>query len=200
MFTIDLNSIKNAKANNQVFFYKNAFSNTLNWEDFYKLFLMAYMKKRIDFISFASMNIDRCDDLTEKFSPIIQELSKIHPGKYISVLSIIHMLSKDNIKIENEYYEKFYKNFVKVNPNKKIKIDNVKDPFIPTKHKDEVDGFFIQCEGQTKWTIYYEDLENTYILNKGDLIYVPCGILHSVLSMSPRASISISFSDNKGLK
>jgi len=195
MLPINLNSIIDAKTNNKICIGKNVFKNTLNWQDFYKIFLMAYMKKRIDFISFASMNIDRCDDLGENFNPIIKKLSEIHPGKYISVLSIIHMISKNNIIIENEYYEKFYKNFIKVNPNKKPGAENIDDPFTPTIHKDEVDGFFIQCEGQTKWNIYYQEIPETHILDKGDLIFIPHGISHSVLSLSPRAALSISFSD-----
>lgn len=195
MLSINLNSIIDAKINNKVYVSKNAFKNTLDWQDFYKIFLMAYMKKRVDFVSFASMNIDRCDDLNEKFNPIVKQLSKIHPGKYISVLSIIHMLSKNNTIIHDEYYNKFYKNFIKVNPNKKAEIENIDDAFTPTIHKDEVDGFFIQCEGQTKWSIYYEDLPEVHLLDKGDLIFIPHGISHSVFSMSPRAALSISFND-----
>ncbi len=195
MTPINLDSIVNAKKNNIVYLQKNAFKNTLNWEDFYKIFLLAYMKKRIDFISFASMNIDRCDDLNEKFNPIIKDLSKIHPGKYISALSIIHLISKDNLMVNNSYYDKFYKNFIKVNPNKQNSLQTTDDIFTPKIHKDEVDGFFIQCEGKTKWNIYYADNPETYILNEGDLLYIPSGITHSVFSLSPRAAISISFSN-----
>lgn len=195
MLNINLDTILSAKKANIVCVQKNAFDNILDWADFYKMFIMAYMKKRVKFVSFASMNIDRCDDLSDKFMPIVDQLSKIHPGKYISALSIIHMISKDNNIIKDEYYEKFYNNFVKVNPNKKENLININDPFIPTIHKDEVDGFFIQCEGRTKWNIYYEADPIVYTLNKGDLIFIPNGISHSVLSMSPRAAISISFSE-----
>jgi len=57
------------------------------------------------------------------------------------------------------------------------------------KHKDEVDVYFWQVQGHTKWVF-----ENkTILLNKGDLLYVPKGIYHEVIVEAPRAGISMSF-------
>lgn len=56
------------------------------------------------------------------------------------------------------------------------------------KHKDTIDVYYWQCQGVTEWTV--ED--KTVILNPGDLIYVPSGMYHSVLPLSPRLGISMS--------
>ena len=54
------------------------------------------------------------------------------------------------------------------------------------KHKDTMDVAFWQVQGETEWTV--ED--KVYILNPGDLIYVPKGIEHSVHPLTIRAGIS----------
>jgi mannose-6-phosphate isomerase-like protein (cupin superfamily) len=57
------------------------------------------------------------------------------------------------------------------------------------KHKDNVDVWFWNCQGQTKWVM--EDKES-FILNPGDLIFVSKGIYHEVIPLTPRAGISMS--------
>lgn len=57
------------------------------------------------------------------------------------------------------------------------------------KHNDTMDVWFWQCQGVTKWVI--KDKEEV-ILNSGDLIYVPAGIDHEVVPLSPRVGISMS--------
>ena len=65
----------------------------------------------------------------------------------------------------------------------------------PAVHSDPVDGFYIQCEGQTTWRAFYEDSVDSYLVNPGDLLYIPKGVNHSVESMNVRAAISVSFFD-----
>lgn len=57
------------------------------------------------------------------------------------------------------------------------------------KHKDTMDVYFWQCQGVTKWII--EDKDEV-ILNPGDLIYIPRGINHNVIPLSPRLGVSMS--------
>lgn len=61
------------------------------------------------------------------------------------------------------------------------------------KHSDPVDVFYWQCVGDVKWTLSYENKEESFVLNPGDVIYVPTGIIHEVKSLTPRASISFMF-------
>ena len=58
-------------------------------------------------------------------------------------------------------------------------------------HKDDVDVWFWQCQGTTKWIINEE--EN--LLYSGDLIFVKKNVYHNVLALEPR--ICISMSDEK---
>ena len=55
-------------------------------------------------------------------------------------------------------------------------------------HKDNLDVWFWQCQGKTKWKVKRKE----YILKPGDLIFVPKGIVHNVTSLTPRAGISMS--------
>ena len=57
------------------------------------------------------------------------------------------------------------------------------------KHKDTMNVYFWQCQGVTKWIIE-NDLE--VILNPGDLIYIPKGVYHQVVPLSPRLGVSMS--------
>jgi len=56
------------------------------------------------------------------------------------------------------------------------------------RHKDNVDVWFWQVQGETKWE--FDDKQFT--LNQGDLIYVPQQVYHNVIPLTPRAGISMS--------
>jgi ribosomal protein L16 Arg81 hydroxylase len=56
------------------------------------------------------------------------------------------------------------------------------------KHNDPDDVYFWQCQGSTKWVTDYGD----YTLEPGDLIYVPATVNHEVISLTPRAGLSMS--------
>jgi len=58
------------------------------------------------------------------------------------------------------------------------------------KHKDSMDVYFWQCQGVTKWII--ED-NNEVTLNPGDLIFIPKGVYHTVIPLSPRLGVSMSY-------
>ena len=56
-------------------------------------------------------------------------------------------------------------------------------------HKDNVDVWFWQVKGSTKWII---ENSKEYSLEEGDLIYIPQGISHNVIPHGPRIGISMS--------
>ena len=56
-------------------------------------------------------------------------------------------------------------------------------------HKDTVDVHYWQVQGKTKWIIEKKD---EYVLEPGDLIYVPEGVYHSVIPQGPRVGVSMS--------
>tara|TARA_B100001057_G_scaffold469378_1_gene529617 strand:- start:1061 stop:1471 length:411 start_codon:yes stop_codon:yes gene_type:complete len=55
-------------------------------------------------------------------------------------------------------------------------------------HEDTVDVCFWQCQGETEWVVG----EKHYVLRQGDLIYVPKGVRHNVIPLTPRLGISMS--------
>ena len=58
------------------------------------------------------------------------------------------------------------------------------------KHKDESDVWYWQCIGSTQWKIFEFNENISYILEPGDIIYIPRGIFHDVIPLSPRVGIS----------
>ena len=56
-------------------------------------------------------------------------------------------------------------------------------------HRDNMDVWFWQVKGSTKWII---ENKEEYLLKEGDLIYIPRGILHNVIPLGPRVGISMS--------
>lgn len=61
------------------------------------------------------------------------------------------------------------------------------------KHSDPIDVIYCQFVGSVAWTIFDKDNTETFILNSGDIIYVPRSVIHEVKSLNPRAAISFMF-------
>jgi len=57
-------------------------------------------------------------------------------------------------------------------------------------HCDNVDVYFWQCQGQTKWI--FNESNQQFLLSKGDLIIVPKGTFHNVIPLTPRVGVSMS--------
>lgn len=184
-----------SKNNQKVFFVKGFTSNVLNWEEAFNIFKMAKSKDLINFISYWSCTIDKSEQYTSVYKNLIQKISLLHPGKKISALSIINLITKHDIVINSDIFNNFKDYFIDCNPNKKPEFAPPPEAYLPRRHSDPVDGFFIQFEGSTLWRIYYEDNEEQYSLKSGDLIFIPKNLEHSVEALEPRCSVSISFTD-----
>ena len=61
------------------------------------------------------------------------------------------------------------------------------------KHSDPIDVIYCQFIGSVTWTIFDEDKSESFVLNPGDIIYVPKSVMHEVTSLTPRAAISFMF-------
>lgn len=61
------------------------------------------------------------------------------------------------------------------------------------KHSDPIDVIYCQFVGSVTWTVFDENKSNVFILNPGDIIYVPRSVVHEVKSSNPRAAISFMF-------
>ena len=58
-------------------------------------------------------------------------------------------------------------------------------------HIDPVDVCYIQAQGQTEWIVTENREKYKYILNPGDLLYIPQGIYHNPKPLTPRVGLSI---------
>lgn len=65
------------------------------------------------------------------------------------------------------------------------------------KHSDSCDQMHTACIGESRWILTLPDsTEVIYILEPGDLIFIPTGIEHVVTSVTPRAGITFSANYN----
>jgi hypothetical protein len=63
------------------------------------------------------------------------------------------------------------------------------------KHSDPVNVAYLNCVGSVQWDTYDGNNIVSYILDVGDVIFIPAGIEHEVISVTPRAAISFMFGD-----
>lgn len=164
------------------------------WHSFENLFDTT-LDSDINFQFFGGMTIADSERHVRHFDEIIDIFSSIHPGEKISVMSIVHFVNKNNNDLSEETLQ-FANKFVARNPNKPIPNFDL-NLLQPSRHSDAVDGLFLQCNGSTLWNIFYEGSTEEIIANPGDVLFIPKGIEHSVESLTPRSSISISFTDQQ---
>jgi mannose-6-phosphate isomerase-like protein (cupin superfamily) len=190
-------SILLAKKNKKVIVASNFWEQVPDWSDVFNIFKLANKKNSVHFNSFGTCTIDKSEQYSDIFDSFIDKLSLIHPGKKIAVFSIIHFITKHDNTIKDEVAKIFKEDFINKNPHPMPNPLPPKEAFEPTIHSDAVDGFFTQFAGSTLWRVYdNNNLEQeSYILNSGDLIFIPKNLKHSVESLCPRNAISISFSD-----
>lgn len=61
------------------------------------------------------------------------------------------------------------------------------------KHVDHMEIFFWQVIGKTKWSVFVtHDNPKVFVLEPGDILYVPSSMPHEVVSLTPRVGVSIS--------
>ena len=55
-------------------------------------------------------------------------------------------------------------------------------------HKDQMDVWFWQCQGRTKWIIDKKEIT----LREGDLLFIKKQVYHKVIALGPRVGVSMS--------
>lgn len=183
--------VTRAKAEHQIVFLPNAFQNTPSWNTFYNIFKMALGSNDLEMPDFRTLTVANSEEYSDDFNHIVSSLERVHPGMRLGAFSRIHFATIHNNDVP-EAADAFYKHFVKINPDKLLSRDDPSE-FQPMIHTDPVSNFYLQCEGQTIWRAFYKDRTDSYIVNPGDMIYVPTGVNHSVESMTIRAAVITSF-------
>jgi len=62
-------------------------------------------------------------------------------------------------------------------------------------HCDETDLFHWQQVGKTQWIVNEDGQEYNYILQPGDYIFIPAGVYHHIIPLTPRIGVSYGFWD-----
>jgi len=61
-----------------------------------------------------------------------------------------------------------------------------------TPHWDEEDVFILGLEGEVMYKIFGSKIKN-YVVKKGDMLFIPRGLKHKVIALSPRMTVSVGF-------
>jgi quercetin dioxygenase-like cupin family protein len=59
-----------------------------------------------------------------------------------------------------------------------------------SRHSDNCFILYVQAVGSVRWSIWIDGIENQFVLEPGDIIFVPKGKEHEILALSPRAALS----------
>jgi hypothetical protein len=178
-------SILEAKRSEQVLFFKNIMPATPSWGDFIQDLNINYNNNVI------------FDSSDKRFNNSVLIYNKLDPISFINTFLIkinsINLINKlDGIcNLANSIDVGYIKSIINF-------VGNESKYYI---HADSHDVISWHCIGSVEWRIYktlkqenpppIESSEpyESYILNPGDILFVPSGIVHQVVVTEPRASI-----------
>lgn len=183
-----------SKKNHDVFLCRNAIDNLVTWKEINSILNKAYLDNGVIFSSFATFNIDHSERYTGMYDELFGILKSIHPGTLHTAMTICHMLTGNDNKLNDPDAITARNNFLRLN---KESVPFTFPDMTPSVHSDIIDGFFVQFNGQTKWKIYKNEIPDEYVLNTGDMLFIPKELNHSVESLCPRNAVSISFFDDE---
>jgi hypothetical protein len=189
-----------AKNNNKVFFKKNLIPITPKWDDFITLLSNKYntpinygWNEDLKKILIKNKIQDFLTDIFiyDKFDPVILRVIEYNKDKYLH-----NSMPKAEPLVE--YFKNIYDHF-----QLKAILNFIGNEGIYTAHKDNHDVISWHCVGTMEWRIYPTFSEDkhpidyiegnepydSYILEPGDVIYVPKNTGHRVISNTPRASL-----------
>jgi len=58
-------------------------------------------------------------------------------------------------------------------------------------HTEKEDVFILGLFGKTLYRVWKDDVSTEVLINKGDMIYIPSGVLHKSISITPRIITSL---------
>ena len=190
----NLELVLEAKKNNKIILIRDAVEDSLipSWGIFQEIFEDAKDSRHMASCTFGTAGIDHAELISPNVYNMANDISSIHPGSFASALVIIHFLSANDNEIP-DIAKSFYENFREYS-SEEIPT-NFESLMVPSRHSDPVDGVFVQCLGTTKWTAFYEEETESFIVKPGDIMYIPKGVEHSVETLEPRIGVSFGFID-----
>ena len=125
---------------------------------------------------------------------LLKSKYKVPPSDYPIFECIFQIYSVSKCLQEFDVMFNFFKKTFKYNYDERDDIDlflsfvsQVGDP-----HIDKEDVYILGLKGTTMYRIY-GDKNNSFTLEKGDLIFIPKGIKHKVIGITPRIIASAGF-------
>jgi hypothetical protein len=171
-----LQAIKESKANHKVLVIKDFYKDTPSWQEF------------MDYIDKSSKVEKPMSDAPNEYD---QSLCAVIIGNVIVKQNFYYYLGMDwHMNKATEEIEKAFNNvFNAVGGLSSIYLNVSSNVRNVEQHTDELDNFYWQCIGSTTW--HCED--NSYIVNPGDMVYIPSKTYHGVDFSMPRAAIGFSW-------
>lgn len=195
--------------NQDILLVKSFTDKTPSWKDIDNLYNSQLNSNDILFKMFGSVVFKNSEKYTNCYDEFIYFFKKLINSKMYSAITVVNFYNNhNNIVYDNdakELLKKINENNTNKKPNDIILYDYGIEPknfFRPSIHSDQSHNFFIQGEGSTLWKIYdnAEIIENKEIIKtitaeKGDFIYIPKNLFHSVETLCPRFSVTFAFDD-----
>jgi len=184
--------------------FKNVLGSQMSWDEYIKMLnnkfnsTKQYHYARLEKTDprwVENINGDRLDIIVyNKLDPMISAVYQKDENLNInSISSIENFLSELSIK---DYTMKCLSNFVGPEAGYYI-------------HKDDNDVFSFQVNGKVEYRIYGKDFPEyltpqnktdipykSYILEEGDIVFLPKGVYHQVVVLEPRITLISDFFDN----
>jgi len=181
---------------------RNKFKDLFTWDDFNKCMNLYPDIKGLQVLDYREEGDGRwCLDKVRKGELKLPMLNKgtvyklWKEGKSIAI-PFAEYQKKDLVDICIEFEKYFHKGQVNVYASPRAGSKS----FPP--HADGTENFLFQQEGKQKWTIYKEfapgkpkEILDEFVLEAGDLLYIPQYQYHKVDTISPRLMISIHFTN-----
>jgi len=171
--------VLNLHDNKNAFILKNLFNSDYNWEDLFKFLEYASSKNYI------SSNVREEPIAFYGNELYLRVADIINPNTKKSVNNLFNGLNEvinffDNVFEEKVNYGECYVNF---HSNASIK----------PAHNDKWTAVVLSCIGNIEWRIFDKENYTSYITEPGDVIVIPQGVMHSVVPLEPRLSISLAY-------
>jgi mannose-6-phosphate isomerase class I len=123
---------------------------------------------------------------------------KNNPNENEFFTKVIQLTKLENLFPDFKLLQDFLRKVFKYSLNEKDGCDvffSLKSS-IGANHVDKEDVFIIGLNGVTIYKTFGEDIQY-YQIHKGDLIYIPRGLPHKVIGLSPRVILSVGFFGNQ---
>ena len=200
MTTITKNDIALAIQQKKMHISRNFMPKNLSWSDIGEIY---NLDKNVIYISWASFQAQEKEIIFGYYKHVLDSIGEIYKGYPLFGMVIVHLVSRNNNTVSDPDFLSLSNKFFEKNPKKIPEHMIIRDHGLDgdswdsTVHFDKENRVYVQGGGQTLWKLFDDshNLTDAIILNPGDLVFIPKGLVHSVESLGPRHSLSIALSD-----